>query len=539
MYETEGAKGTISYRAYDDMGGLEGAIGRWAQNSVSQLDQDAATSEAVDTVILALGRLDAASGSVTARTVLLTPEFATAERDRVIEKLVDARLLIRDNAGRDRTIRVAHEAVLNQWPRAGELFRTHARALDLLDQLEKQAKKWADTDREQKADYLLRSGRPLAEAEELLALGHLALPSPVRAYVQQSSDHSQSLADRERDRLRGEAQKERQGRERILMLCCLLVPLLLISVYIAWAFKKTSPEIEALHQEMLTLREGYFVDRATQEINRGDDMTAVLFLLQSFPENLFERARACPKLNPQVLRNPSELWCANWSKAPLSWSHYRKTCSTLLCSRLGWEEKGSYFDQYDQAYVSKTGDYQWNSAAFHFAQLVELARTRVPRCLSIGDVPAIYLDQPPAWCIEMGNPPYDTQEWKQWLSQDRAGLKSPLPAMKPVPKLRTDNPAGQLLPGHPPTLPSGKPPSTIRESISIPPEAKLPTIQIPASPTPVPDTDHPLAIGAHTQKWIPILLISRIDLRTAMIADLLEVPPHHDRDTHLVLYDLR
>jgi AAA ATPase domain len=491
LYETEGAKGTISYRAYDDMGGLEGAIGRWAQNSVSQLDQDAATGEAVDAVILALGRLDADSGSVTARTVLLTPEFVTAERERVIEKLVNARLLIRDNAGRDRTIRVAHEAVLNHWPRASELFRTHARALDLLDQLEKQAKDWADADREQKTDYLLRSGKPLAEAKELLGPGQLAVPSLVGEYIQQSSDHSQSLADQERDRLRREAQKERQGRERIMMLCCLLVPLLLISVYIAWSFKKTSPRIEALHQEMMTLREGYFLERASNETDRGDDTTAVLLLLQSFPEELLDRARKCPQENRQIQAEYSkaELWCAGKDEASAranSLLRYPLASALLRLSGV----KHDAVDHLKWAMESINRDYQL-SWAFDFARLVDAARARVPRCLSIGDVPTGYLDKPPAWCIEMGKPPYDTQAWKQWLSQDRAGLKSPLPEMKPVPKPQTGNPVGQLLPGQPSTRPSGSPSSSVRDSISIPPEAKLPTIQIPASPAPVPDTDHP------------------------------------------------
>jgi hypothetical protein len=36
--------------------------------------------------------------------------------------------------------------------------------------------------------------------------------------------------------------------------------------------------------------------------------------------------------------------------------------------------------------------------------------------------------EPPPWCIELEKWPYHTDEWKQWLSDTRAGKNSPLPA---------------------------------------------------------------------------------------------------------------
>src|SRR5262249_20077831 len=50
------------------------------------------------------------------------------------------------------------------------------------------------------------------------------------------------------------------------------------------------------------------------------------------------------------------------------------------------------------------------------------AKAAIPRCLTIVQRKAFYLPpEPPPWCIEMEKWPYNTPEWKQWLSDARAG----------------------------------------------------------------------------------------------------------------------
>ena len=61
--------------------------------------------------------------------------------------------------------------------------------------------------------------------------------------------------------------------------------------------------------------------------------------------------------------------------------------------------------------------------------LVSAAKAAVPRCLTPAQRKAFFLPpEPPAWCIEMEKWPYDTPEWKQWLTDKRAGKNPPLPA---------------------------------------------------------------------------------------------------------------
>ena len=61
--------------------------------------------------------------------------------------------------------------------------------------------------------------------------------------------------------------------------------------------------------------------------------------------------------------------------------------------------------------------------------LVSVAKAAVPRCLTPAQRKAFFLPpEPPAWCIEMEKWPYNTQTWKQWLADVRAGKSPPLPA---------------------------------------------------------------------------------------------------------------
>ena len=67
-------------------------------------------------------------------------------------------------------------------------------------------------------------------------------------------------------------------------------------------------------------------------------------------------------------------------------------------------------------------------------ELVDYSKQVVPRCLTREQRASAFLNaEPPAWCIEMGKWPYDTQDWKDWLSLKRANANPPLPAPKTLP----------------------------------------------------------------------------------------------------------
>ena len=60
---------------------------------------------------------------------------------------------------------------------------------------------------------------------------------------------------------------------------------------------------------------------------------------------------------------------------------------------------------------------------------VSHAKAAIPRCLTVAQRRSFYLPPEPAlWCIEMEKWPYNSPEWKQWLTDSRAGKKPSLPA---------------------------------------------------------------------------------------------------------------
>jgi hypothetical protein len=61
-------------------------------------------------------------------------------------------------------------------------------------------------------------------------------------------------------------------------------------------------------------------------------------------------------------------------------------------------------------------------------EMRDFAKSTVPECLSPARRSRFGLEpEPPRWCIELGKPPYDTAEWKQWLADTIAGKNPPAP----------------------------------------------------------------------------------------------------------------
>jgi WD40 repeat protein len=72
----------------------------------------------------------------------------------------------------------------------------------------------------------------------------------------------------------------------------------------------------------------------------------------------------------------------------------------------------------------------WETSA-NIQEVVLQAKAAVPRCLTSKQRTTFFLpSEPPQWCIELEKWPYDTEAWKQWLSDTRAGKSSTPPSLK-------------------------------------------------------------------------------------------------------------
>jgi hypothetical protein len=239
IYLSDAHARRLTYKTYhDEIGGLTGIIGRKAETTVLELltaeaegnqprigvhagDKhaiDALVEQsrtqggiiiAIEDVILALGRSNPESDDVTgsdshavvARTLLLDVNFLTPAREGVIKKLVQARLLARgaDPASRSSEqtpyVRVAHEALLRDWPRAQALFAEHGASIALRDRLKEDAEEWKAN--KQDPAYLIPSGGPLEAAKALRDQARLDL-GEARGFIEASIKRADTTAARDR-----------------------------------------------------------------------------------------------------------------------------------------------------------------------------------------------------------------------------------------------------------------------------------------------------------------------------------------------------
>ena len=63
----------------------------------------------------------------------------------------------------------------------------------------------------------------------------------------------------------------------------------------------------------------------------------------------------------------------------------------------------------------------------HHPAIGSAAKAVIPRCLTAEQRTTPPAPEPPTWCVGMDKWPYQTEEWKHWLADTRAGKNPPLP----------------------------------------------------------------------------------------------------------------
>lgn len=131
----------LTWAAYDQLGGLEGAIGSRAEAILAHLPgaQQAALARLLPRLVaLSIDDASPTSRSVTGSS--LTDEHELA----LVHALVEARLLVADRVGGVIGFRVAHEALLRRWPRVTAWVAQHRVTLAARDELAPWVRRWLD-----------------------------------------------------------------------------------------------------------------------------------------------------------------------------------------------------------------------------------------------------------------------------------------------------------------------------------------------------------------------------------------------------------
>jgi hypothetical protein len=180
------AGSVLTHSSYDEMGRLSGALRRYADAAVDALgesDRDLASQTFVRLV-----QLGESPADDTRRPALwaelLAPDRA-GDRARVLGLLVDERLLTAHGSDdrHDIVVEIAHEVLINHWPRLQDWVQRDRAALRIRQRLTRDVETWQA--RGGRDDDLNR-GKDLEEAEALAAGREAEIPTAVRDFIARS-----------------------------------------------------------------------------------------------------------------------------------------------------------------------------------------------------------------------------------------------------------------------------------------------------------------------------------------------------------------
>ena len=202
LWQRRSAEGELTFAAYNELGGLEGALGRRAEDVFTAQPPD--VQAALPAMVRALVTVSQGSNTtVSARTAPLSTFPVGTPARALIEAFLapEARLLVADdysdvapdrndtpNAQRQAgaQVRVAHEALLSHWPRMKDQIANESRDLETLGQLENAAMRWRASDKKHRDSLVLPRGLPLTEALDLARRWGAGLSADVLEFIGQS-----------------------------------------------------------------------------------------------------------------------------------------------------------------------------------------------------------------------------------------------------------------------------------------------------------------------------------------------------------------
>jgi tetratricopeptide (TPR) repeat protein len=189
LYKRRSNDNVLTFRAYDELGGVAGALARRAEEVLAMVSPEARAT--LPLVLRELVSLSVEDESTALRRVAPLSAFTSAPARELVQALLEARLFVShlDDQGRP-VISVAHEALLEHWPSVRswreqnrEHLRAHAR-------LSAAVRGWERENRSR--DFLLQRGKPLTEARALIAAG-VRLTDAEKALVDASNKRARGF----------------------------------------------------------------------------------------------------------------------------------------------------------------------------------------------------------------------------------------------------------------------------------------------------------------------------------------------------------
>jgi tetratricopeptide (TPR) repeat protein len=181
-------RGVMTFASYVELGGVEGAIGKRADETFASLPADA--QAALDEVLPLLVSVDTVGEqSGVRRRAAVADLTSTPARKALTETLIAERFLTTDREGETPVASLAHEALLRSWDRIISWINFNLENLRLRARVEQQQQRWEQQDRDE--SLLLAEGLPLDEGRHLTEEASYLLSDSTSDYIQASISHHQ------------------------------------------------------------------------------------------------------------------------------------------------------------------------------------------------------------------------------------------------------------------------------------------------------------------------------------------------------------
>ena len=212
----------LTLRAYQDIGGVLGALARRAEEIYIQLSHN--EREATRQLFLRLVTLGEGTED-TRRRALQSEMLAASESPAVMQAVIETfgshRLLTydRDPITRTPTVEVAHEALIREWQRLREWLDESREDIRLQRLLSNATNEWQEANRD--PSFLLRGGR-LIQFEEWAKTSTIAISQQECDYLGASIAERERQEASERARQENELALERRAKQRARLIIAIL-----------------------------------------------------------------------------------------------------------------------------------------------------------------------------------------------------------------------------------------------------------------------------------------------------------------------------
>lgn len=234
---------------YKALGGIEGAIGKNAEQAIKQLTT--AQKASLPRVLSLLVTLREDEQTITSRSGRVQ-QLQTDDERMLVKTMVEHRLFVSHLQNGEPCFSIAHEALLRRWPRATAWITEHHDSLSVKSRLHHLTNRWQAEGKN--SAYLLAEGKPLQEALLLANNRLFQLDAEESGFIQASAKKARML---------------RWGRRMTVALLCVLTFTAVMMSFKSFEAEQQAQQKRLAAENLLGFMVGEFADKL-RSIGRMD-----------------------------------------------------------------------------------------------------------------------------------------------------------------------------------------------------------------------------------------------------------------------------